>query len=854
MARGFRRWYESQDRVSLLISLFVFLLSLGVYLRTMAPTVSFWDCGEFIACSYILGIPHPPGSPLFVLIGRIFSIIPFFDQIAARVNLISAVTSALAVWLSYLVIVKLTSRWGKDDQNLWLRLGRYAGGIVGSFFVAFSMTFWSNAVETEAYGLSMFLMMLILLLALSWMDRRATPGGDRLLILIAYLALASTGIHMTVFLIMPAIFLLVLLTDRGKLLDWRFWITGLVLAMVVHRVTPFLIALGAWLLLTGLFTFSSSRRRAWALCFLITCAGMMGYSTQLFIPIRSSLDPAIDENDPDDWPSFKAFLERSQYGQESMITRMFHRRGTWANQFGTKERMGFWGFFREQYMPRSLWFIPIFLGLFGIWEQIRRRQREGVVLLLLIFACTVGLVFYMNFADGTRPDRLTGEIIRLEVRDRDYFFTPGFMFFALAMGLGAFGIVRNLGNWVLRKSKSLQLVLGVAVAVLLVLPLLALKKNFKRNDRTGNWIPYDYAYNHLMSCDPDGMLITNGDNDTFPLWFLQNVEKVRQDVRIINLSLLNAGWYILQLKNIWNVPIDLKYEEIKGIPTRMSDGRYAPRPRVPYFDQIRKRKTFLFPYYDEKSGRVLRIQDQMVEQILLANQWRYPFYFSRTTPSSNRVGLDDHVRREGLVDRVVPEEGKNMMDPERFHKNLWEVYQYRGLADMDVSKDDNTAGLLMNYSERFMELSDYYSRNGQKDNARAELEKAVSLLPDYYRSHLMLYKLYVDEGDSAKADSLLNGYEARMKTLVRKYPEILLYYHYLALAYQAREKFDQAERIMLRAYRVNPSDQMTFQILRQIYLYDQQFDKLVPLLEDWLADHPEDGQSRRLLETYRNQR
>jgi tetratricopeptide (TPR) repeat protein len=576
----------------------------------------------------------------------------------------------------------------------------------------------------------------------------------------------------------------------------------------------------------------------------------MGYSTQLFSPVRSSLDPAIDENDPDDWPSFKAFLERSQYGQESMITRMFHRRGSWANQLGTHERMGFWGFYREQYMQRSLWFIPMFLGLFGIWEQIRRRKREGVVLLFLIFACTVGLVFYMNFADGTRPDSITREIIRLEVRDRDYFFTPGFMFFALAMGLGAFGIVRNLGDWVLRKSRSLQLVLGVVVAVLLVLPLLALKKNFKRNDRAGNWIPYDYAYNHLMSCDKDAMLITNGDNDTFPLWFLQNVEKIRQDVRIINLSLLNADWYILQLKDIWNVPIDLKYEQIKGIPTRMSDGRYAPRPVVPYFDEIRERKTYLFPYYDEKSRKLMRIQDQMVEQILLTNGWKYPFYFSRTTPSSNRVGLDNHVRKEGLVDRVVPEEGTDMLDAERYHKNLWEVYQYRGLADMDVYKDDNTVGLLMNYSERFLELAEYYTRENQTDKAVAELERAVSELPDYYRTNIMLYKLYTDEGDTAKADSLLDGYEARMEALLGKYPEILLHYHYLALAYQAREKFDQAERIMLKAYRINPADQMTFQILRQVYLYNQDFDKLVSLLENWVKDHPEDGQSRRLLETY----
>jgi tetratricopeptide (TPR) repeat protein len=854
VAESFRRWYEKQDRISLLISLFVFLASLAVYLKTMAPTVSFWDCGEFIACSNILGIPHPPGSPLYILIGRIFSVIPLFEQIAARVNLLSAITSALTVWMIYLVIMKLTSRWVQGSQSLWLRMGRYSGGMVGAFFVAFSMTFWSNAVEAEVYGLSMLLMTLFFYLTLIWMDHRTSPVGDKLLVLIAYLALLSTGIHMTIFLAIPAMFILVVLTDREKLTDPRFWITGVVLAMVVHRVTPFLIALGIWLVVTLLSTLTSTRRKAWALCFLITCAGMMGYSTQLFIPIRSSLDPAIDENDPDDWASFKNFLERSQYGQQSMISRMFHRRGTWASQFGTKERMGFWGFFSEQYMHRSLWFIPIFLGLFGVWEQIRRRKREGVVLLILILACTAGLVFYMNFADGTQPDPLTREIIRLEVRDRDYFFSPGFMFFALAMGLGAFAVIKNLGNWVLRKSKSLQAVVGIVTAVLLVLPLLTLKKSFNRNDRTGNWIPYDYAYNHLMSCKQDAMLITNGDNDTFPLWFLQNVEKIRQDVRIVNLSLLNADWYILQLKDIWNVPINLKYEEIKGIPTKMSDGRWAPRPGVPYYDEIRKRRTYLFPYYDEKSGKVMRIQDQMLEQILLANQWRYPFYFSRTTPPNNRVGLDNHVIKEGLVDRLVPEEGENMIDLEVYHKNLWEVYQYRGLADMNVYKDDNTVGLLMNYSERHIELSDHYKMNNQTDKAKETLEHAAKFLPDYYRTYLLLYKMYLDEGDTTKANDLLDRYEARMETMVERSPEILLYYQYLGLAYQARGKFDEAERIMRRAYELKPTDLMNFQILRQIYAYNKDFDKLITLLEDWLEDHPDDGQSQRLLEMYRGQR
>ena len=853
MAESLRRWYENQDRVSIFISIFVFLISCGIYLKTMAPTVSFWDCGEFIACSYILGIPHPPGSPLFVLIGRISTLFPFFDQIAARMNLVSVLTSALAVWLTYLVIVKLTGRWGKENMSLWIRLGRYVGAIAGSLFLAFSMTFWSNAVEAEVYGLSMFLMMLILYLALIWMDHRATPRGDKLLILIAYLGLLSTGIHMTIFLVMPPVFLLIVLTDRRKLLDWRFWITGLVLALVIHSVVPFMIALGAWFLLTLLLTLSSNRRNEWALFFFLTCAGVMGYSVQAFIPIRSSNTPAIDENNPSDWASFKGFLERKQYGQQSMISRMFHRRGTWKNQFGAKERMGFWGFFREQYMHRSLWFIPIFLGLFGVWEQIRRRKREGVVLLFLILACTVGLVLYMNFADGTQPDQMTRETIRLEVRDRDYFFLPGFMFFALAMGLGAFGLVRHLGGLAERGRRLLQPALAMVVAVLLVLPLLALKKNYHKNDRTDNWIPYDYAYNHLMSCDEDGMLITNGDNDTFPLWFLQNVEKIRQDVRVINLSLLNGYWYILQLKNVWNVPMDLKDEEIKGYPATMPDGIVVPRPRVQFYDRIRKEKRFLFPFFDQKAKKFMRVQDQMVEQILLANEWKYPFYFSRTTPSGSRVGLDDHVVREGLAHRLVPEEQKDMLDPERYKKNLLEVYQYRGLADMDIYKNETTVGLLMNYSERFIELADYYQKVDRKDDAVAILERSVELIPDYYRTYLQLYKFYLDDEKKEKADSLLDAYQARMETRIEKSPEIILYYQYLGLAYQAQEKFDEAEVVMQKAYDLNPTDRMTFQILRQLYLFSKKHDKLVRLLEDWLDDYPEDAQTRELLQRTRRQ-
>jgi tetratricopeptide (TPR) repeat protein len=853
-------WWQKQDRISLLISLFVFLFSLVVYLKTMAPTVSFWDCGEFIACAYILGVPHPPGTPLFVLISRLFTLLPIAGQIAVRVNFISALTSALTCWLTYLTIVKLLSRWLKENESLWLRLARYAGGIAGGLFLAFSMTFWSNAVEAEVYGISMLLMMIIFYLTLIWMERYTTPKGDKLLILLAYLGLLSTGIHMTVFIIMPAVFLLVILVDRRRLLDWRFWVTGFVFVLVMHRVTPFFIALGTWFTLTLLFSLFSRQKKTWAFFLLLTSAGVLGYSTQLYIPIRSYQEPAIDENNPSDWPSFKAFLERSQYGSESMLGRMFYRRGTLANQFGAKERMGFWGFFREQYMNKGLWIIPLFLGLLGVWEQIKRRKNEGVVLLFLLLACTVGLVLYMNFADGTRPDPATGEIIHIEVRDRDYFWTPGFMIFALLMGLGSFAVVMHLGRYLEKKGKFAspgsrigQLILGVVVAVLLILPLLALKKNYRRNDRTGNWIPYDYAYNHLESCDQDGILITNGDNDTFPLWFLENVEKIRQDVRVINLSLLNADWYILQLKDVWKVPMDLTYDQIKGVPTRMGN-RIVPRPAKTYLDPIRKTNHYLFPFYDEKAKKVVRIQDMMEENIVLTNNFKYPFYFARTTPPSSRVGLDDHCEKQGLVDLVVPQEGKDLIDPVRFRQNMFEVYRYRGLADINVYKDDNTVGLLMNYAERFIDLAEYYQQNKDTAQARVTLEKAVSVYPDYYRTQMQLYRLYNDAGEKEKADRLLTAYEARMDTLIRRCPEILLYYQYLGLAYQAHGKIDAAEKIMEQAYQTNSSDVMTYQILRQLYAYNKEGEKLLKLLDDWVKANPDDEQSRKILESYRSQK
>ncbi|MGB2698576.1 MAG: tetratricopeptide repeat protein, partial [Candidatus Zixiibacteriota bacterium] len=477
---------------------------------------------------------------------------------------------------------------------------------------------------------------------------------------------------------------------------------------------------------------------------------------------------------------------------------------------------------------------PVLLGGFGLWSQIRQRRREGGALLLLLFLSTVGLVLYMNFSDGTRYDQFSHEIIRLEVRDRDYFFTPGFVFFALLMGLGASGVVRRLSrfkDW-----------LGYgAAAVLLILPLTELNKNYHTpNNRAGNHIPYVYAYNFLNSCDPDAVLFTAGDNDTFPLWFAQEVEGIRKDVRVVNLSLLNTDWYILQLKDEMGVPMDLTYDQIKWVKVRLPNGKMGDRPAEPYYDQLRKERRYLYQYVDQKTRSRVRIQDMMIEHIIFANQWKYPIYFSSTVPPRERVGLDNHLKMEGLTLKVVPEEGEKMIDVEKTHKLLWDVFRYDGINDIRVEKNIETANVLAYIPERFIDLSTYYLNNGEKEKAIAELEKAMELVPHYFRSYLLLSKIYKDSGETEKEKEILKQGIEYLSKLVEKRPEIVLHKVSLAFLNQILGNMPEAERLLKEAFEENPRDSRIQQSLVNLYVLTQRVDKAREVLEKWLKNNPND--------------
>jgi tetratricopeptide (TPR) repeat protein len=811
------------DRVNLALGIFVLLASFVVYYLTVQRTLSFWDCGEFIACSYVLGVPHPPGSPLFVLIGRLFSIFPMAADIGFRVNMLSVISSAVAAMFGYFVVVRLVREWFGKSEDLLPRLGAYVGGVIGALLMAFAKTNWASATEAEVYGLSMLVITFLLWLSLVWAERRGQKGNHKYLVVIAYLGALSIGIHLNAYMVMPIVLLYVLLVDPDLRRNWMFWVTSFVLLVPLTTIANFMYLSAIWAVISGLILLAKGNRRLAALPFFMILAGFMGFSVHAYVPIRAELHPAINENAPSyqDWDRFEDFLDRKQYGQQSMASRMFTRRGTWENQFGTHPRMGFLGFFWDQYgISGKLFLFTLFpLGLFGLGELVFRRWKRGVPFAFLVFAATVGLVLYMNFADGTMQGQMGADDAHLEVRDRDYFWQAGFVLFGLSIGIGFAAIwallqqaLRNAG-----RSQRLALILLPGLA----LPAIAVGVNYHELDRSNNFIPYDYAYNILMSADPNAVMFTNGDNDTFPVWCLQEVYGVRKDVRIANLSLLNTDWYGKQLKNDLGVPISLSDAQIEALrPGRYTDGKYA------------------------------RIQDLMIDNII-QNSWDrsgdsllVPVHFSVTCSESNRVyrgkSMDNYLEMNGMAYRLVTKSGTDLIDIEGTRNLYGNVFQYRGINDPTIYKGDNTARLTNNYGAGFLYSAELIRKSGDKAAALTLSLRAAETLPHQWQNWAYVAQMYAD------LDSLDQAAEA-----LKMAPDSVdLSQPWTSLAHQFwnKDRKREAYDILRELLTANDNDRNAYQQLLSYYYRDTEFDSLQHLLENWIETHPTDNEAIQALE------
>ncbi len=802
---GTNRGSSPSHRLHAGMAIFVFIVSLAVYLLTVSPTVSFWDSGEFITTSVIMGIPHPPGAPLLSLAGRVLSLMPFydfrgggFDHPAYRVNLAGVLAGALSALLLYLVIVQLIRRISPLTGSIRRDFPVYFAGTAAALTAAFAHQFWENAVEVETYMPSLLLSLLAVWCALRWEERRDDPRAVRWLFLAAYFLGLGNGVHLTVLLAAPAILFLVVTARPGFLADRRIWFVLLPGAAVfllfrahAGRV-PFYALMGI-LALAGPWVASRlvrgvRWRQALALILTVFSFFVIGYSVYPTILVRASKNPVINEGAPDTTERYRAYLDREQYGQGTtgdMLRGIPERKAEYGYQFGFMyaryllQQFPVWGpAFRVDFannrspdypgQPVTVTdraFVPVLLWLLvlaGVLLHARHDPRGFGAFLAWFLLSSVGLVLYLNMQNP-------------QVRERDYFFLGSYQVVMVWLGIGMFGLLRLVQNIADRRlpgrtgapvALTVVLLASIVPAAALTAPVEEDVSNWKRHDRSRDWIALDYAVNMLETCAPDAILFTNGDNDTYPLWYAREVMGIRRDLNIVNLSLLNAPWYIKQLRDGEpGVPISFTDDYIDN---KLAGGTLAsqrtrlwdPEPREVTLGGL----TWKMPpnavgtLQDGKRVGVLSVAAITTADIIRTNEGSRPIYFAVTVSPDHMIGLFENMSIEGLAFRLTAERAPDFeysIGASALERNLYERYRYRGLADPTLYKSPDVRKMLRNYSLAFVRLAERRLKDADISGALEAAGRLYRVSDPDQDIRMLLYSFFYTHAPGPEADRLI---------------------------------------------------------------------------------------------------
>ena len=692
----------------------------ALYVWTLAPTTGFWDTSEYIATAHILGLPHPPGNPFFVLFGRVWTLSLAWTGlgVAARINLLSATFSAAASVFWFLAVARIWAHFTSDRRQVLV------ASLIAMLVGGTAFTVWSQSnLNEKVYTVSLLVIALVSYLAMLWEDEAGTWRGDRLILLVAFLVGLGASNHTISVLALPALGLLVLWHDWRTLLRWK---------------------------LAG----------AAALFLLV------GFSVQLlFVPIRSAENPIIDEADPQCESLIEAVipdtyvdrdgnrklgvrcealsfaLNRDQYRKPPLSERQAPLSAQYAN---------YWQYFDWQWgrglgdkIRPFLTTLFLFFSFIGLWRHWKGDRDSFVYFGALLFTLSIALVFYLNFRYGY--SLFTEEIPDVnqhEVRERDYFYIMGFQVWGLYAGLGIVTLWNELaqrlsgggGNGGAKGGRNVETNGGhLRASPFLAVALIPLVLNFGRADRRGDYAARDWAYNLLQSVEPYGVLFTNGDNDTFPLWYLQEVEGIRRDVTVIVHSYLGTEWYPRQLRALTEPcpegvdpmatptvvvcqrPFDVEaavgpYRGMRpSPPTRsiisLTDEEVGRLPPIIPIQQDTSLRVSEWVTSDLRQGDFLTYADLLVLHVIQQSMGDRPVYFAATAPPVYSAWrFQPHLLRQGLAHKLVhgPLESTAdtvflgdvadivWIDRERTNALLWDVFQVDYLLDWDLWPEPST--------------------------------------------------------------------------------------------------------------------------------------------------------------------
>ncbi|MBP9038076.1 MAG: sulfite exporter TauE/SafE family protein, partial [Candidatus Syntrophosphaera sp.] len=592
----------------------------------------------------------------------------------------------------------------------------------------------------------------------------------------------------------------------------------------------------------------------------------------IYLPIRAADRPFINLADPSTPQRFDDYIQRRQYKTEQ-VTSMFTRRGNFfEHQLGYHFLRYFsWQWFKSDSVNRMTG-IPAqvvnvfgglfvaFLGLFGAVFHCKQNKHSFFYFLAIFFCTSLLMVFVMNLSSA-------------EVRDRDYFFVAAYNMWAIWLGIGAMGLVSLFKN-----DKLLRVVMAI---LMLFLPIFNMAAQYFEHNRSHELIALDYGVNFLNSMEENAIIFTNGDNDTYPIWYAQAVKDpyaepyihkarevyptaesqeaiqiareyknqqckgIRKDVTVANLSLLNTSWYIRQLRDLEGVIINWSEDEINSL-----DDRYGSFQDLLWKDQVtfdagdpEGKMKFTINYRENYENREttgafypLKGSDYAVIQIIKDNFGKRPIYFAVTCES--RVGFDDYLRNEGMVSRVVStyDPVNEQIDIDRLLTNIDKVYKYRSIFDPKVYKDDNMKRLVMNYGSGYSRAAVYFAKNHQFDKAEQYAKKARAFIDSDIRLTEFYVTYYIEKGELDKLDAFIEN------NIWGNADEISIYRAYV-LRYVMENRRDLAPRYLAKIMTRYPDDPELGAIaLAYGYQYKQmaQINALFDSLRDILHYTPED--------------
>jgi Protein of unknown function (DUF2723) len=866
----------------------VFTIALATYWLTVEETGSYWDCGEFIAVSYKLMVPHPPGAPFFLLLGRMFSFLALGDvtQVGYWINMLSVLSSAFTILFLFWSITlfgrkMMNVKTGNltMDQN-WVLMG---AGLVGALAYTFSDSFWFSAVEAEVYAMSSFFTAFVVWGILKWDAIEDESQANRWLILMFYMMGLSIGVHLLNLVALPALGL-IFYFKKYKPTGWGIFLTlalsGFLVVLISEIIIPGLptVAGGFELFFVnnlGMF-FGSG-----ALVFLLMIVGalaygirwthlnnhpiyntillsatfiLIGYGSYATVIIRSNYSTAINENAPKDVMSFVRYLKREQYGSRPLLYGPYftseaigvkeggiaYKKG--KDQYEPAERRFEYEYDDEHFLPRAwnedhkesykrilaldegekptfaqnirylfkhqigtmygryfLWnfvgresdeqgagsltpgqwteklpevlaenrarnnflMIPFILGFAGMFFQLSKDSKNFFVVGMLFIMTGVAIVVYLN----SPPE---------EPRERDYIYAASYYAFAIWIGLAVIGLADLFNSFI----KNLRTSAIAATLLCLSAPALMAQQGWDDHNRRGRFFSVDSAKNYLNSCAPNGILYTGGDNDTFPLWYAQEVEGVRTDLRVLVLSYYNTDWYIEQSMN--------KYYTSEPLPYTLSLSDYrqgGPNDRL-YFQDLKIPAVDLREYLKllrqggklEVNGNnilpskllVLKVDtsavlakgivpetlkhlivsemairvkgghldkaDLALLDFLATTNWERPIYLNNTSMAQLKIDLTPYVVQEGNAYRILPirnpKPKKELVNTEVGYENMIKKFEYRALDNPKIYYTKDYRGFVLNHRSALNSLTEALINENKMEKAREVVLFNIAKMPD----------------------------------------------------------------------------------------------------------------------------